>query len=200
MEWIKAKDRIPEHTDELILYYDGNVFCAWFDGNKKYFVIDNDSTIVYPDEENVYWMPLPDKPKVIGKFFRLPTKEEFDKLISHFTRWNAEKKGLEILNDEGEILFLPADGYYDGNSRNDVGSGGYYWSSTKNENYSSLAYNLYFHASNKYMDDYNCLYARSIRLVSESPFEGGIKFGNIYWKPKNEKEYYSFSAALEKWG
>lgn len=199
MEWIKAPDKIPECTDEVILYYDGNVFCAWFDSRKNYFIIDNDSTIVYPDEENVYWMPLPDKPKGIGKFFRLPTKDEFDKLISHFSRWNAEKKGMEVLNDEGEILFLSADGYRDGNSRNDVGSGGYYWSSTRNENYSSLAYNLYFHASNRYTDDYDTSYARSIRLVSDSQFEGGIKFGNIYWKSENEEGYYTFSEALEKW-
>lgn len=40
--------------------------------------------------------------------FRLPTKKEFDNLISNFSRWNAEKKGMEILNNEGEILFLPA--------------------------------------------------------------------------------------------
>lgn len=199
MEWIKSPDKIPEHTDEVILYYDGTVFCARFDSKKKYFVIDNDSTIVYPDEENVYWMPLPGKPKGIGKFFRLPTKEEFDILISHFSRWNAEKKGLEILNDEGEILFLPANGYHDGNSRTDIGSGGYYWSSNKNENYPKLAYLLYFHASNKYTDDYNCLDKCSIRLVSESPFEGGIKFGNIYWKLKNEEGYYTFSEAIEKW-
>lgn len=200
MEWIKATDKIPEYTDELILYYDGAVFCAWFDSKKKYFVTHDDSTIVYPDEENVYWMPLPDKPKVLGKFFRLPTKEEFDKLISHFTRWNPKKKGMEILNEEGEILFLPAEGYRDGTSNYDRDSGGYYWSSTVNENFSCLAYNLFFHVSNRYTDDYDTSYARSVRLVSDSPFEGGIKFGGIYWKPKNEEGYYTFSAAIEKWG
>lgn len=199
MEWIKATDKIPEHTDELILYYDGTVFCAWFDDKKKYFVIDNDSTIVYPDEENVYWMPLPDKPQ---PSFRLPTIEEFKELNSHFSRWDKKKKGLEFQNKSGKILFLPAKGFYSNlhktiyTYKNTYGA---YWSSTENKTNNSLVHYFNFYPNSRCMD--NCAGANglSVRLVSDKPFEGGIKFGNIYWKSENEEGHFKLEEALEKW-
>lgn len=124
--------------------------------------------------------------------FRLPTKEEFEDLISNFSRWNAKKKGLEILNINGDILFLPV--------CERLGSRGSYWSSTacKNDNGRSYLsnYGLYFDSNstqtNRYWNDSEY----SVRLVSDTPFEGGIKFGNIYWKPENEKGYYSWEDAM----
>lgn len=126
--------------------------------------------------------------------FHLPTKEEFDDLISNFSRWNAEKKGMEILNDEGEILFLPATAR--------TGSHGDYWSSTVCKNDKGWTYEstfgLYFDSRTKSSNRYcnNCEY--SVRLVSDIPFEGGIKFGNVYWRPENEEGYFTFDEAIKK--
>lgn len=39
---------------------------------------------------------------------------------------------------------------------------------------------------------------RSVRLVSDEPFEGGIKFGDVWWKPKNEEGVYTWEEAMKK--
>lgn len=129
--------------------------------------------------------------------FRLPTKEEFENLIDHFSRWNQEKKGIEILNEDRDILFIPAAGYYRYTSSKEVGYSGNYWSSTVCKTDSDFAYSLCFYSSNKkmYTDFSNYKYA--IRLVSDEPFEGGILFDGIWWKPENEEGYYTFNDAIE---
>lgn len=38
----------------------------------------------------------------------------------------------------------------------------------------------------------------SVRLVSDEPFEGGIKFGDVWWKPENEEGFYTWEEAMEK--
>lgn len=122
--------------------------------------------------------------------FRLPTKEEFEDLISNFSRWNAEKKGLEILNTNSDILFLPAkDDHFDILNYL-VGSHGDCWGSDVNKSDQCGTYGLYFDSRSKQTNRYSCDYGCNVRLVSDVPFEGGIKFGNIYWKPENEKGYY----------
>lgn len=72
-----------------------------------------------------------------------------------------------------------------------VGSHGDYWSSNVNKSDRCGAYGLYFDSRSKQTNRYSYDYGHSVRLVSDVPFEGGIKFGNIYWKPENEKGYYS---------
>ena len=51
--------------------------------------------------------------------------------------WNDEKKGLDITGPNGNSIFLPADGYRGGVSVNDVGSHGYYWSSSFLDEYAA---------------------------------------------------------------
>lgn len=132
--------------------------------------------------------------------FRLPTKEEFDNLIDHFSRWNKEKKGLEVENEHGEILFFSTAGYRFGTAGSIVGSGGYYWSSTMYEHRIRSAYYLYFDSSSKYTVSNDILSGRSVRLVSDIPFEGGIEFNGIWWKTENEPGYYSYEEAIEQFG
>ena len=66
-------------------------------------------------------------------------------------------------------VFLPAAGYRSGTSVYDVGSRGYYWSSSYNNSY--RAYCLYFGSGyvnpNSYFSYYRC-YGYSVRLVSEN--------------------------------
>lgn len=130
--------------------------------------------------------------------FRLPTKEEYEKLISHFSRWNAEKKGLEILNINGDILFLPADGDRIDTLNYRVGSHGDYWSSDVNKSDSGGAYGLYFDSRSTQTNRYSCNYGRSVRLVSDVPFEGGIEIAGLWWKPDNEEGYFTWNEANEK--
>lgn len=132
--------------------------------------------------------------------FRLPTKEDFENLISHFSRWDDKRKGLEIENANHEILFLPAAGQclslY---SSYDTDSLGYYWSSTTNEDNNNYVYYLGFFSNSKYMSyDDRRYHRRSVRLVSDEPFEGCIEFNGTYWKHENEFGYYSHAEALEK--
>ncbi len=39
---------------------------------------------------------------------------------------------------------------------------------------------------------------RSVRLVSDTPFEGGINFNGVWWKPENEPGHFSFDDAMRQ--
>lgn len=138
--------------------------------------------------------------KKMKQQFRLPTRREFEKLNKHLSRWNEEKKGLEIENDRGDILFFPAYGYCSGSSNYNRDSHGYYWSSTLNKYDNNFAYNFSFNSTSKkkYNDFSNCFYRFSVRLVSDEPFDGGIEFDGLYWKQENENGYYSFDKATKR--
>ena len=65
---------------------------------------------------------------------RLPTKAQLEELENKCTwTWSDSKKGYNVKGPNGNSIFLPAAGYRycDGDVRN-VGSYGYYWSSTSN--------------------------------------------------------------------
>ncbi len=66
---------------------------------------------------------------------------------------------------------MPAAGYrYYNKSVTNVGSCGYYWSSSPNESYSNYARSLYFNSSNIYPQDYyNRSYGFSVRCAKNSP-------------------------------
>ncbi len=129
--------------------------------------------------------------------FRLPTRNEFESLNKYPSRWNKEKKGLEISNDKGDTLFIPASGECYNTSTYGVGYG-CYWSSTVYKDNSDDAYNLFFnqHLKDTAQSDRCDMY--TIRLVSDTPFKGGVEFGGIWWKAENEEGYYSYTEALEK--
>ncbi|MDR2909919.1 MAG: fibrobacter succinogenes major paralogous domain-containing protein [Bacteroidales bacterium] len=86
------------------------------------------------------------------KGWRIPTMEEFaslcdeDKVNIEWTTQNSVK-GMKFTDKaNGNSIFLPAAIHrypYDGQIP-DVGTGGFYWSSTINEEYTTLAYHLFF--------------------------------------------------------
>lgn len=127
--------------------------------------------------------------------FRLPTKEDFKNLQKHFSKWNEEDESLEILNKDGFMLTLPTTGYY-GSCLTVFDSIGYYWSSTAHD--SDNAYCLCFDSCDRCVGYYFTSDKHAVRLVSDEPFEGGIEFNGVYWKPENEDGYYSYIEALEK--
>lgn len=86
----------------------------------------------------------------MGAPCRLPTVGEFQELAANCdSEWTDEdgvagRRFTSRIN--GNSIFFPASGYYNGTSLNDRGSNGYYWgSSYVSETY---AYDLYFNSSN----------------------------------------------------
>lgn len=85
----------------------------------------------------------------LGQPWRLPTKEEFQELYDNCTvEWTSLNGtyGMLFTSDiNGNTVFFPAAGNFNGTSLNERGESGYYWSSTY---FSAIeAYNLDFNSS-----------------------------------------------------
>lgn len=110
---------------------------------------------------------------ILGAPWRMPTADEFQELYdnctSEWTTQNGMNGRLFTSNVNGNTLFLPAAGYYNGTNLITRGSSGYYWSSTY---YSpSNAILLLFNSSNIDPHNiYNRLEGFSIRAVRTAPF------------------------------
>ena len=105
-----------------------------------------------------------------GGSWRMPTKGEMEELRDECTWTKTSQSGVngyKVTGPNGNSIFLPAAGYCDGSSRNCVGEGGYYWSSTPNEGYAYGAYYLSFYSGGLNVDWYFRNRGRTIRPVSE---------------------------------
>ncbi len=109
-----------------------------------------------------------------GSTWRLPTKAEFEELLSNCTWTWTEQNGINgckvTSKNNGNSIFLPAAGWRYGTSLNRQGAFGYYWSSTPPESNSYHAYNLDFSSGGHDTDWYGRNDGRSVRPVS-----GGIE-------------------------
>ena len=77
------------------------------------------------------------------------TREQWKEVFNNCTHeWDKERKGLMITGPNGNTVFLPAAGYRDGSSVDDVGLGGGYWSSTPSSSDVRSAYGVYFSSTN----------------------------------------------------
>lgn len=137
---------------------------------------------IYWDEENVFiedenlqegmynhkgrtyftWEAAMAYAKSINK--RLPSKEEWDDLIESSKQklWDIDNKGLYVHG-----LFFQAAGYRNNSNAtvNNVGSNGYYWSSTVN---GTNSYNLNFNSTNvNPVNNNNRPYGFSVRLLKD---------------------------------
>ena len=98
-----------------------------------------------------------------GGNWRMPTSAEFQTLDSLVnTAWTTDYQGTGVAGlvctakaDSSKVLFFPAAGRCNDGSVGNVGSGGYYWSSSLHTSNRTIAYDLFF--SSGYMDwvDYN---------------------------------------------
>ena len=90
----------------------------------------------------------------LGNNWRMPTKSEMQELIDKCTWTWTEINGVngyEVTGPNGHHIFLPAAGNFDGQSVNNIGSYGGYWTSTPNtENSNSMAGSLFFYGSDTY--------------------------------------------------
>ena len=108
-----------------------------------------------------------------GASWRIPTKTEFEELLSYCDLEMTERNGVSgclVTGSNGNQIFLPATGYKNGESSMMSGSNGDYWSSTP-ESGRHDAYHFYFDVYNDNgshtMSSYNRYYGRSVRAVSD---------------------------------
>ncbi len=106
-----------------------------------------------------------------GGSWRMPTKEEIKELRDKCTwTWMARNWiwGYEVKsNANGNSIFLPAAGYWEGTLRKYDGTIGRYWSSTPNESGSNNAYSLGFRDDNVDWSVSNRYLGLSVRPVSD---------------------------------
>lgn len=107
----------------------------------------------------------------MGSSWRMPTQTECQELINNCTwTWKASGNtdyngiaGYEVVGTNGNKIFLPCAGNYNGTTLLNSGTGGYYWSTTCRS--SSSAYCVYFGSSSKSMDYSNRYCGQSVRAV-----------------------------------
>lgn len=127
-------------------YWDSYIWCN-YNGTKAtitkyctesgYGTVDNKTTLeLVDDAAYVNW----------GGSWRMPTTEEIDELCKKCNWVWTSKNGVYgyiVTGPNTNSIFLPAAGYYRVNSIENVGSGGFYWSSTLTQGKSENADFLY---------------------------------------------------------
>ena len=113
-----------------------------------------------------------------GGDWRMPSKAQLAELrtecIWTWTTLDGVIYGYQVTSKKSsDSIFLPAAGYYDGTTLNQLGSYGYYWSRENNKSSSSYsdysydAYYLFFYTiSYSSSDSYRC-HGRSVRPILE---------------------------------
>ena len=106
----------------------------------------------------------------LGGKWRMPTDEEWTALRTQCTwTWTTQNGiyGRLVTSFNGNSIFLPAAGRRFDAHLYSAGSYGYYWSSSLNTDYPSLAWRVYFNSDNVYRDYYYRYYGFSVRPVWE---------------------------------
>ena len=108
-----------------------------------------------------------------GSNYRMPTKTEIEELIALPNKWVTNYNGISGLNcrvftgTNGNTLFIPAAGYFDGSARNYTGADCRLWSSSLYSDDPSNAWYLYFNSSSIFLGKYSNRYCGfSVRCVS----------------------------------
>ena len=113
---------------------------------------------LYPNEDvaTVKW----------GKGWIMPTKAQFEELLANTTNaWTTQNgiNGRKFTASNGNSIFFPAAGYVDGGSLYYRGSGGYFWSRTRDS--ATGAWRLGVDSGGAGMYDNNRLNGFSVRPV-----------------------------------
>ena len=90
-----------------------------------------------------------------GSTWRMPTTAEIEELMTNCTCTEAAQngvRGLLVTGKNGKSIFLPACGNIAGKSSYNVGTGGYYWSSTPEKNNNGNACFLSFYGGDHFME------------------------------------------------
>ena len=133
----------------------------WYDSgftkyvaSSYYGLVDNRTVLELSDDvANALW----------GGSWRMPTKEEWTELVNYTTKeWTSY--GYIFTGKNGGRLFLPVTGYITDTTMTDL-EGGYYWSSSLQEEYSELAWCVNFNSSHVYVGDFRRSYGGAVRPV-----------------------------------
>ena len=122
-----------------------NVKFSRYNTSYSYGPVDGKTTLDMADDvAHVQW----------GGSWRMPTKAELDELKEYCTWTWTTVNGVQgyliksiMSGYTDRSIFLPAAGYRGGTNLNDVGSYGYFWSSSLYTGYPRDACNIYFHSS-----------------------------------------------------
>ena len=102
-----------------------------------------------------------------GYPWRIPTYDDFLELLSYCrAQWTtvSGQAGMRFTsNINGNSIFLPAAGYYNGTTLQLLGTNGYYWAATLNN--ATSAYNLNFYSTYVYMNNSARYYGMPVRAV-----------------------------------
>lgn len=128
--------------------------------NYGYTDFTDDLKILLPEDDaaTVNW----------GEDWRMPTKEEWEELFQH-TTYTQVNDGVTLTAANGNSIFLPIVGYYDGCELGWMNMYGYYWSSTHRTEYSDDAWCLNPRNGNYYdLFSFRRIVGCSVRAVRSS--------------------------------
>ena len=115
---------------------------------------------------------LPDDPAFfeLGQDWRVPTKEEWEELISECDwKWDRARKGYVIKSRRDgykeDELFLPTAGGREGTTLVEVGTCAFYWTATLNSDFPFNAWHLYFDSDGKEIHNFDRCYGCTVRPV-----------------------------------
>ena len=151
-------------------YYDWSTY-KWCNGSydtqtkyctdSSYGTVDNKTVLDKEDDAAaVNW----------GGKWRMPTKAEQDELRQQCTwTWTSKSgvNGYQVTGPNGKSIFLPAAGYRNVSSLNNVGSYGYYWSSSLFTGNPDDACGLDFYSDGVGWDNNGRYYGQSVRPVCQ---------------------------------
>ena len=130
-------------------------------------------------------------------YLRLPTEEEFDRITQEFTKVDYDKKSRVYLDEKsGNKLQFYSVRLWEKEDLSVSREQCFCWCSNPTDIEIEHHLARSFDGFNIAIVDINT--KRSVRLVSDEPFEGGIKFGDVWWKPENEEGVYTWEEAMKK--
>lgn len=108
---------------------------------------------------------------ILGKNYRIPTKEEYQELLDK-CKWQLITingvKGYKVLGPNGNSIFLPIAGYYINTSLGySKDNNGEYWTSSRVKKEAHCAYHLFISESTREVSAFNRCHGRTIRPVCD---------------------------------
>ena len=120
----------------------------------------DEKTVLDPEDDAAH--------KNWGEGWRMPTREEMDELKRCCSwRWTIQNgvKGKKVTGPNGKYIFLPVAGFYNDDGLINVGSYGYYWSSSLSDRDPRNASYLYFYSANVSVSNIFRFFGKSVRPV-----------------------------------
>lgn len=169
----------------------------WYNASEKYFK-------KYCKEDGLNSLQAADDAALSnwGRLWRIPSTEDIKELFNNCTFNRTTRngvKGYEVVGKNGNSIFLPGAGYYNGEELKYAGTTGVYWSSTLGEIFDS-AEHLYFDNTSLHYNSCDLRYiGASIRPVTGiklkqyemTVYEGNTTTLSVY--APNQLDYNTYS-------